>query len=226
LSTSFPSGAYLYNYSNYGGGFYKYANELGSTVVPAGGYFVFSYKNPEPSELWKNSGGRPITILQNGVETGTVAVTRKDGPNGDAAFKGTVLPESTRPILPADAVTTDFRYTAIVPRVTDATDVQFVARVDGSAENVLPLLTLAPAEIFDTQPMSWASGSRCGLRHRGAGRNRPVRNAGPRGLLPHGHHAAPLPDDVHRSRPCSSRRSTTGHASRPLIRRGLMGPSS
>ena len=137
LSTSFPSGAYLYNYSNYGGGFYKYANELASTIVPAGGYFVFSYKNPDPSELWKNSGGRPITILQNGVEAGTVAVTRKDGPNGDAAFKGTVLPESTRPILPVDTVTTDYKYTAIVPRVTNATAVQFVARVDGSAENVL-----------------------------------------------------------------------------------------
>ncbi len=42
LTTSFPAtafgnNAYLYNYSSYGGGFYKYASELSSTVVPPGG---------------------------------------------------------------------------------------------------------------------------------------------------------------------------------------------
>jgi len=137
FTTAFPAGAYLYNYSWYGGGFYKYANELNATVVPAGGYFVFGYKNPDPSELWKNTGGRPITILQNGVETGMVPVTRKDGPNGDKAFSGSPLPESTRPVLVTDTNLTDYQYTALVPRVTNGAAVRFVARADGSAENVL-----------------------------------------------------------------------------------------
>jgi hypothetical protein len=72
FDSAFPTGAYLYNYSTYGGGFYKFKEELSSTVLPAGGYFLFSWKNPDPSELWKNHGGRPITITQNGVEAGTV----------------------------------------------------------------------------------------------------------------------------------------------------------
>ena len=137
FATSFPDGAYLYNYATNGGGFYKFKNELSSTVVPPGGYFVFSWKNPDPADGWKNAGGRPITILQNGVEAGTVTVSRRDGPNGDAAFNGFTLPESTRPVLPADTVTTDYKYSAIIPRVTNGSAVRFVARVDGSAENVL-----------------------------------------------------------------------------------------
>ncbi|MFN7560306.1 MAG: hypothetical protein ACK5TH_00880, partial [Prosthecobacter sp.] len=137
FASAFPTGAYLYNYSWYGGGFYKFKEELSSTVLPAGGYFLFSWKNPDPSELWKNHGGRPITITQNGVEAGTVTVRRKDGPNGDKAFNGNTLPEASRPVLPADTNVNDYTYTAIVPRVTSTNGVRFVARVDGSAENVL-----------------------------------------------------------------------------------------
>ena len=137
FTSAFPAGAYLYNYSNYGGGFYKFKEELSSTVLPAGGYFLFSWKNPDPSELWKNHGGRPITITQNGVEAGTVTVKRKDGPNGDKAFNGNTLPEASRPVLPADTVTTDYTYSAVIPRVTSSSGVRFVSRVDGSAENVL-----------------------------------------------------------------------------------------
>jgi glycosidase len=137
FTTSFPAGAYLYNYSDYGGGFYKFANELNTVVVPAGGYFAFSWKNPDPSDLWKNIGGRPITITQNGVEVPLVAVARKDGPNGDKAFNGGVLPDASRPVLPADTNVTDYQYTALVPRVTDPSAVRFIARADGSAENIL-----------------------------------------------------------------------------------------
>lgn len=136
-NVGFASDAYLYNYSTYGGGFYKYGGELKDEVAPQGGYFVFSWKNPDPSDLWQGAGGRPITILQNGVEAGTVAVTRKDGPNGDKAFKGTTLPAESRPVLPTDTVTTDYKYTALIPRVTNGTAVKFVARTDGSAENIL-----------------------------------------------------------------------------------------
>jgi hypothetical protein len=64
-------------------------------------------------------------------------VKRKDGPNGDKAFNGNTLPEASRPILPADTVTTDYTYSAVIPRVTSTSGVRFVARTDGSAENVL-----------------------------------------------------------------------------------------
>lgn len=137
FASAFPAGAYLYNYSWYGGGFYKFKEELNSTVVPAGGYFVFSWKNPDPSDLWKGFGGRAVTILQNGVEAGTVTVTRRDGPNGDKAFNGGTLPEASRPLLPADTNVTDYQYKATIPRVTDGAAVRFVARADGSAENIL-----------------------------------------------------------------------------------------
>ncbi len=136
-NVGFASDAYLYNYSTYGGGFYKYGGELNDTLAPAGGYFVFSWKNPDPSDLWQGIGGRPITILQNGSPVGTVAVTRKDGPNGDKAFKGTTLPAESRPVLPTDTVTTDYKYTALIPRITNGTAVKFVTRTDGSAENIL-----------------------------------------------------------------------------------------
>ncbi|HAV12694.1 MAG TPA: hypothetical protein DCX06_04235 [Opitutae bacterium] len=143
FGTSFPataggSDAYLYNYSDYGGGFYTYASNIvnGSTVIPEGGYFVFSWKNPDPSILWSNSGGRPITIYQNGVEVDTVDVLRRDGPNGDADFHGDTLPISSQPII-SNPQSDDFAYTATVPRITDGTQVNFVARADGSAENIL-----------------------------------------------------------------------------------------
>ncbi|MDZ4402138.1 alpha-amylase family glycosyl hydrolase [Prosthecobacter sp.] len=137
LGSAFPAGAYLYNYSWYGGGFYKFKEELGGTVVPAGGYFLFSWKNPDPSELWKNFGGRPITITQNGVTAVTVTVNRKDGSNGDKAFSGGTLPEASRPVLLPDTNLTDYTYSAEIPRITDGTAVRFIARTDGSAANIL-----------------------------------------------------------------------------------------
>jgi hypothetical protein len=143
FGTSFPavaggSDAYLYNYSTYGGGFYQWASNItnGSVLIPEGGYFAFSWKNPDPSALWANSGGRPLTIYQNGSEVGTIDVTRRDGPNGDADFHGDTLPESSRPLID-NPDSEDFTYTATIPRVTDGTQVRFVARADGSAENIL-----------------------------------------------------------------------------------------
>ncbi len=141
VTSAFPAGAYLHNYSNYGGSFYKTIEQIYSSsnpvLVPAGGYFVFSWKNPDPSDLWKNHGGRPVTITQSGGETGTVTVKRKDGPNGDKAFNGNTLPEASRPVLAPDTNVTDYTYSADIPRITNGSAVRFVARADGSAENIL-----------------------------------------------------------------------------------------
>ncbi len=120
--------AYLYNYSWYGGGFYTYASALGSVTAPAGGYFIFGYKNPDAAPMWTGFGGKAISVYENGQMANTVKVTRKDGPDGDAAFNPNGL---------ADTNSTDFSYAVDMPRVTNATNLAFVARVDGSANNVL-----------------------------------------------------------------------------------------
>lgn len=123
----YGSDAYLYNYS-YVGGFYSYASALHERIVPAGGYFIFGYKNPDPAPMWTGFGGRPIVICQDGQEAGTVRVTRKDGPDGDAAFN---------PYGLTDTNTTDYSYSIDLPRVTSPANLSFVTRVDGSAGNVL-----------------------------------------------------------------------------------------
>lgn len=122
---------YLYQYARGDGsqlGFYKYASDLFSTMVPSGSYFIFAPRTPEPSNLWKNTGGPPIAIYQNSQRVGTVTVTRRDGSEGDPGFNPQGLP---------DAVTNDYSYQMDIPRVTSATDLRFVLRADGSAENVL-----------------------------------------------------------------------------------------
>ncbi|MCH7224752.1 alpha-amylase family glycosyl hydrolase [Haloferula sp. A504] len=122
---------YLYQYARgYGSqtGFYTYASNLGSVVVDPGSYFIFAPRTPEESDLWRNAGGAPLTIYQNGEPAGTVEVERRDGPDGDPGFNPYGLP---------DPVTDDFSYTISLPRVTSASDLDFVARTDGSAENIL-----------------------------------------------------------------------------------------
>ena len=57
---------YLYQYARgYGSqvGFYKYASDLNSVLVPSGSYFVFAPRTPEESNAWKNAGGKPIIHL-------------------------------------------------------------------------------------------------------------------------------------------------------------------
>ena len=130
FATAFPataggSDAYLFNYSTFNGGFYTYASNLGSVVVPPGGYFMFSWRSPESSSV---SAAGPISILQNGAAVGSVTVERKDGRNGDAGFNPYGLP---------DANTTDYKYSISLPRVTSGTNLSFIARADGSAENIL-----------------------------------------------------------------------------------------
>lgn len=136
FSHSFPSSAYLYQYATGPNGsnqvgFYKFGSELGSVVVPPGGYFVFGYRTPELSTLWPDSA---ITLLQNGQEAPRITVTRKDGPDGDAAFnpyglanRGYAVGETPAP----------YTYQTTVPIVTGSSPLTILARADGSAENIM-----------------------------------------------------------------------------------------
>ena len=135
LFTRFPANggtsndAYLYNYSTYAGGFYTYASNLGNIIVPPGGYFAFSYKNPDPAPMWQTAGGSVITITENGQPvTETLTYLRKDGPDGDPGYNPYGLPDNDP---------TDFAYAHTVPRVTDPGNLGFEVRTDGSSANTL-----------------------------------------------------------------------------------------
>ncbi|NBR69645.1 MAG: hypothetical protein EBT69_05635, partial [Verrucomicrobia bacterium] len=136
FSSSFPTGAYLYQYAtgpngSYQAGFYKYGNELSSVVVPAGGYYIFSYRTPELSTLWPDSA---VTLYQNGVECPTLYTTRKDGPDGDSTYNPYGLAnrgfDSAAEMVP-------FTYRMKVPVVSAGSPLSILARADGSAENIL-----------------------------------------------------------------------------------------
>lgn len=130
IPTAFPEGAYLWQYATAGAGFYTQVEDGKiKVIIPPGGYFAFSWRNPEESVLWKNAGGNPVTIYESdGSEAGWVSYERKDGPDGDPGFN---------PYGVADNTPNDFTYTYFVPRVTSQSNVSFVARVDGSAYNVM-----------------------------------------------------------------------------------------
>ncbi len=78
--------------------------------------------------MWTGFGGEAITIYQDGEMVDSVAVVRKDGPDGDPGFN---------PYGLTDTNTTDYSYTINLPRVTSPSNLNFVARVDGSAHNVM-----------------------------------------------------------------------------------------
>lgn len=136
FSHSFPAGAYLYQYAtgpNGSGqtGFYKFGSELGGTVVPPGGYFVFGYRTPELSTLWPDAA---VTLYQNGEEVPRITVTRKDGPDGDAAFNPYGLPNRG---YAAGETPLPFTYKTTIPVVTGGSPLTILARADGSAENIM-----------------------------------------------------------------------------------------
>ena len=134
----FPEGARLFNYSYHDGAFEvkvsggKLRNMDDTPVyVAPGKYYAFSWRNPEMPLAWGEGltqEVQPIEIYENGTKAGTVTVARKDGRNGDAAFN---------PYGLSDADNADYSYSIALPRVTSSTNLAFVARADGSAENVL-----------------------------------------------------------------------------------------
>ena len=136
ITTTFPAGSYLYQYaagsadngdtmSNF---YYTVPSngQVSDLTIPKGGYFAFSWRTPEMPLV--NPSTPAISILQNGAAPSTLTYARKDGPDGDPAFNPYGLP---------DANTTDYQYSYTVPRITDGTNLSFLARADGSAENIL-----------------------------------------------------------------------------------------
>ncbi len=125
MGTSFPAGSRLRNYSPYNGAFHATVGNDGKlrgdgdsnpVVVPSGGYFAFSWDRPEKPEVWEGDDTvRSIDILQNGVRAPRLTHSRKDGKDGDPSYAHSVQ----------------------IPRVTDGSKLTFVARADGSAENIL-----------------------------------------------------------------------------------------
>ena len=146
FKTGFPAGAYLWQYARGWAsagdsmtGFYITLGNDGTgsgvvpsgVIVPRGGYYAFSWKNPDLPAVrsMSDSPVGAIQILQNGVAvTDTVASVRKDGPDGDAAFNPYGLPDTN---------STDYSYTLHVPRVTSPSNLAFYCRADGSAENIM-----------------------------------------------------------------------------------------
>jgi hypothetical protein len=136
IGSSFPPGAYLYQYAegpngSYQVGFYKYAWELGNVVVPPGGYYIFGYRTPELSTLWPQAA---VTLYQNGQEVPRVTVTRKDGPDGDKSFNPYGLPNRG---YPTGVTPVDYCYQTTIPVVKGGSPMTILARADGSAENIL-----------------------------------------------------------------------------------------
>ena len=122
--------AYLYQYADvpyvdWNPHFYTYASGLWKVNVPANAYFIFGYKNPDPSSIWP---GNVIDVLEDGQVAGTTPLVRTDGVDGDAGYNPYSLPDDDN---------TDYSYTINVPRITKGTNVQFRVSVDGSAGDVL-----------------------------------------------------------------------------------------
>ena len=95
FGTAFPNGARLKNYSPYNGGFYVNVGGDGRlrgdddniVIVPAGGYFAFSYDVPGLPNVWQGSASvHPIDIFENGAPVPTIGVLREDGADGDPAY--------------------------------------------------------------------------------------------------------------------------------------------
>jgi hypothetical protein len=130
IPTYFPEGSYLWQYSDAGGNFYTTVEDNSIKVtVPPGGYFAFSWRTPEESSLWSDGGGHPVTLYDgDGSEAGWISYVRHDGPDGDPGFN---------PYGVSDDNASDYAYTYFIPRVTSSTNLRFVARVDGSAYDVM-----------------------------------------------------------------------------------------
>ncbi|MGI8603532.1 MAG: hypothetical protein ACR2OZ_11115 [Verrucomicrobiales bacterium] len=130
--TTFPAAARLRNLSPHNGSFYvtvgndgRLRGNDGNVVsVPSGKFFAFSWDPPEKTEVFQGDASvRSIDILYDHDQSAATPPVpfprmlhqRKDGKDGDP----------------------DFAHAVEIPRVTTPLGVTFVARADGSAENIL-----------------------------------------------------------------------------------------
>jgi glycosidase len=139
VSTGFPVGATLVNQSPFGGRFPVFVNNAGKVVngsgnaplVPAGGWFAFTWHNPIMPVLWQApehlATVAPIQIYQNGTLAPTMDHWRTDGKDGAPDFNPYDVPAGDTAVR---------AYRVKIPRVTDGTNLRFVARADGSADNI------------------------------------------------------------------------------------------
>ncbi|MFM1768286.1 MAG: hypothetical protein RJA22_815 [Verrucomicrobiota bacterium] len=118
--------------------------------IPSGGYVAYGYQWPEASRVDNtvtNAAGvvtqqDAIVILQNGRVVPRILLQRTDGPDGDAGFNP-VYPFRARGSVDAlgnvvaGQNVSNRTYAISVPVVTNAGPLEFLARVDGSAVNVL-----------------------------------------------------------------------------------------
>ncbi|HMP71641.1 MAG TPA: alpha-amylase family glycosyl hydrolase [Kiritimatiellia bacterium] len=135
IPTTFPDGSILWQYADGGGKFYHQVTDGRIKVtVPPAGYFVFSWRSPEESHLWKWGGGNPIELYSNGQPADTIQVVRWDGPDGDSQFNPFGYPNRGYP----DGVDpVPFTYMHPIPRVTSATNLSFFVHADGSAYHAM-----------------------------------------------------------------------------------------
>ena len=140
-ATTFPVGARLINYSTFNNAF-GFGATVGTSnilhddsgnliIAPAGGYWAFSWRNPEMPLVWDDGiygQVQPITILQNGQQVGTMTYNRKDGRNGDPDFN---------PYNVTNQVPGSYQYPMTVPLITSPSNLTFIARADGSTANIL-----------------------------------------------------------------------------------------
>ena len=127
---AYGSDAYLYQYADipyigWNEHFYTYASALSEHIIPANCYYVFGYKNPDPSGIW---AGDVINVYEDGQMVDYVNVDREDGADGDPGYNPHGLPDGSG---------SDYTYTMPIPRITKGTSVVFSARVDGSAGDVM-----------------------------------------------------------------------------------------
>ncbi len=138
ITTTFPAGSYLWQYArgttdagDQMTGFYYTVpsnQQVGDIIIPKDGYFAFSWRSPENSNLNQGGAGPQISILQNGQTAPTVTYQRKDGANGDPNFN---------PHGVTGAVAGSYSYPWTIPCVTSPNNLSFIARGDGSAENMM-----------------------------------------------------------------------------------------
>ena len=118
--------------------------------IPSGGYVCYAYQGPEASRVdntLTNSAGvvtnsDVIVLMQNGRVVPRVTLLRKDGKDGDPGFNP-YYPFKMRGSVDLNGNVvrggnfSNLTYSITVPVVTNAGPLDILARVDGSADNVL-----------------------------------------------------------------------------------------